>query len=642
MGDPKDGSGRRGEGAPKAAAAAPRPAATKRSPPLASTTTIEESADLPALFWDAMPDDAEAHPDFLALQALAEESTPAERAENFKVQGNDKVKLGLAAKNRHVLREAVDLYGKGAALRCGDADVNGALLSNRAHVQLLLGNWRHALRDAEAAAALRPADAKARHRACRAALELGELARAAALLRGCGLEVARGAAADGEEEQGEEDDGGAVAPAAAASAPAAPAAPAAAAGAGGGGGRAGGAAAAAAAKTDSEEKKTKQAKTPPPPPPAVAPLALLPPLPPLDAAARADFEALARRLLDRRVVLARERARDRAARERALRPARELARALLGRGVRMAAPAVNRVGSKSARPRLCPETSALRWPVVFMYPEAPHAPDVVEDAGEDDLIADHLDVVSLVFSAFCFLSRRAERQRVACVRPPWRLLGPPRALSPVPPSSDNANAIAPLIYCLHQKNQKMFAADAPPLEWEREAAAAAGSGGRGGGSGSPAALAASRYTRYTRSAVELYYVAGAGRPLVAEGAPLEEREEALAHALHWGWPEEQDEDGGAASPGEEEEREEDAAGFGALARREAGGARTSRRRGAPAQAAAAKPRFARLEGAEALTVGEALRLPGHVVAGVPVFWVVARGTEYHARWLREAPIVGHP
>jgi hypothetical protein len=44
-----------------------------------------DDIDLPALFWDSIPDGAEEHPDYVALQALAEESTPEERAENFKV-----------------------------------------------------------------------------------------------------------------------------------------------------------------------------------------------------------------------------------------------------------------------------------------------------------------------------------------------------------------------------------------------------------------------------------------------------------------------------------------------------------------------------------------------------------------------------
>lgn len=40
--------------------------------------------DLPSLFWDTMPEKPEEHPDYIAMQALAEESTPEERAENFK------------------------------------------------------------------------------------------------------------------------------------------------------------------------------------------------------------------------------------------------------------------------------------------------------------------------------------------------------------------------------------------------------------------------------------------------------------------------------------------------------------------------------------------------------------------------------
>jgi hypothetical protein len=40
--------------------------------------------DLPSMFWDTMPENPEEHPDYMAMQALAEESTPEERAENFK------------------------------------------------------------------------------------------------------------------------------------------------------------------------------------------------------------------------------------------------------------------------------------------------------------------------------------------------------------------------------------------------------------------------------------------------------------------------------------------------------------------------------------------------------------------------------
>jgi hypothetical protein len=40
---------------------------------------------LPALFWDHMPEAPEAHPDYAGLMAIADECTPEERAESFKV-----------------------------------------------------------------------------------------------------------------------------------------------------------------------------------------------------------------------------------------------------------------------------------------------------------------------------------------------------------------------------------------------------------------------------------------------------------------------------------------------------------------------------------------------------------------------------
>lgn len=45
----------------------------------------DDNAALPALFWDTMPEQYEEQPDYVALKALEEESTPEERAENFKV-----------------------------------------------------------------------------------------------------------------------------------------------------------------------------------------------------------------------------------------------------------------------------------------------------------------------------------------------------------------------------------------------------------------------------------------------------------------------------------------------------------------------------------------------------------------------------
>lgn len=53
--------------------------------------------------------------------------------------GNNKLRVGLKAKNRLLLREAVDFYNKGLALKCSDNAINVALYNNKAHVNSLLG-----------------------------------------------------------------------------------------------------------------------------------------------------------------------------------------------------------------------------------------------------------------------------------------------------------------------------------------------------------------------------------------------------------------------------------------------------------------------------------------------------------------------
>ncbi len=55
------------------------------------------------------------------------------------VNGNNKLKIGLQAKNKHVLREAVEFYDKGLAEKCSDKKLNAVLHCNRAHVHSLLG-----------------------------------------------------------------------------------------------------------------------------------------------------------------------------------------------------------------------------------------------------------------------------------------------------------------------------------------------------------------------------------------------------------------------------------------------------------------------------------------------------------------------
>lgn len=61
-----------------------------------AAAAADAAASLPALFWDHMPENPEEHPDFLAMQALAEESSPEERADNFKVRARQRASARVA------------------------------------------------------------------------------------------------------------------------------------------------------------------------------------------------------------------------------------------------------------------------------------------------------------------------------------------------------------------------------------------------------------------------------------------------------------------------------------------------------------------------------------------------------------------
>ncbi|KAK9813825.1 hypothetical protein WJX73_000343 [Symbiochloris irregularis] len=73
-----------------------------------------KDADLPAVFWGNLPDD-ENNADLAAIRALEAESTPEERAENFKVQGNDAFKRGVQLRKDKAFWRAAQ-----AAVRLGD------------------------------------------------------------------------------------------------------------------------------------------------------------------------------------------------------------------------------------------------------------------------------------------------------------------------------------------------------------------------------------------------------------------------------------------------------------------------------------------------------------------------------------------
>uniref|UniRef100_A0A383V5T9 Cns1/TTC4 wheel domain-containing protein n=1 Tax=Tetradesmus obliquus TaxID=3088 RepID=A0A383V5T9_TETOB len=255
---------------------------------------VNDNADLPALFWDSMPDNAEEHPDYIAMKALEEESTPEERAENFKQQGNNKLRVGLKSKNRLLLREAVEAYTKGLALKCSDTQLNLALHNNRAHVHSLLGNWRSALQDSLAALQLEPASIKAVFRGARAALKLGQWDVCGQLLQqGLALEPEAAELLQIQQEL-------------------------------------------AASRKQHEDQQAAQA----------------------------------------------------AAREAALAPSRKLAAAIVLKGYRLTLPEVH-VGSKQP---YVDKQGALHWPVMLLYPETGQQ-DVIEDWHEEDLVAEHLDVM---------------------------------------------------------------------------------------------------------------------------------------------------------------------------------------------------------------------------------------------------------
>jgi hypothetical protein len=136
---------------------------------------------LPALFWDAMPEDLEANPDMAAMQALIDESTPEERAASFKEQGNRALRLGLQQRKKFYLREAVDQYGKGLELRPNDAALAATLYANRAQANLLLGNDRAAMLDGLDAVRADAAHVKGHFRAAKGAFGCRQWERVAAL-----------------------------------------------------------------------------------------------------------------------------------------------------------------------------------------------------------------------------------------------------------------------------------------------------------------------------------------------------------------------------------------------------------------------------------------------------------------------------
>jgi hypothetical protein len=135
----------------------------------------EEEELLPALFWDGTEDwiNEDNCADYAALQSLKyDDTTPLERAEEYKLKGNDALKY---KQNKLYVRKAVQQYTL-ALIESFDDDVLRAVIhGNRAHAALLLGNFGKALEDAKACVKLDATNVKGLFRAAKSAYGLHKL-----------------------------------------------------------------------------------------------------------------------------------------------------------------------------------------------------------------------------------------------------------------------------------------------------------------------------------------------------------------------------------------------------------------------------------------------------------------------------------
>ncbi|KAG6787470.1 hypothetical protein POTOM_009110 [Populus tomentosa] len=106
--------------------------------------------------------------DLQAISAL-KHSTALE----LKEKGNEYVKMG----KKHY-SDAIECYTRAINQEALSDSDNSIVYSNRAHVNLLLGNYRRALTDAQEAIKLCPTDVKAMYRAAKASLSLSLLVEA--------------------------------------------------------------------------------------------------------------------------------------------------------------------------------------------------------------------------------------------------------------------------------------------------------------------------------------------------------------------------------------------------------------------------------------------------------------------------------
>ena len=129
----------------------PAPSAEAPVPPAQAERSAggTDPAAMPAMFWDTLPEGESQHPDKLAMDAMMEELTPAERAANLKVHG-----ALLPAFENKCRSQALSLLSLLVVVhsRCTAMDVALlALLPLLPPIHLRIGSG-HSLRDAGAGA----------------------------------------------------------------------------------------------------------------------------------------------------------------------------------------------------------------------------------------------------------------------------------------------------------------------------------------------------------------------------------------------------------------------------------------------------------------------------------------------------------
>ena len=143
-------------------------------PPQTFRSRTSDDQTLPALFWDGGENwiNEDTCADFAAMQSLKRETTtPKERAERYKAEGNEALKF---MKNKLYVRKAVQFYTLALQEKFDDAALRSILFGNRAQAALILGNYRKAHVDAERCVGLDPANVKGWFRAAKSAIELND------------------------------------------------------------------------------------------------------------------------------------------------------------------------------------------------------------------------------------------------------------------------------------------------------------------------------------------------------------------------------------------------------------------------------------------------------------------------------------